>query len=260
MPQDPTGEPTPHAAQSPGIDPDDLAASLRVLGSLHEFPAGHPHIETGKRAAATMRNRIRKARRGEARRAEREPLIEADLRVLKSTATGSPDRIDDETRGIPWSAPCGARSVIETTPRMAHPRLSTCEGAGGPAKAPRWRERVIVVEMGPILGRSRLYVGRSRSRGDYRLDVLRRCYAGTMRTISQRELRNSSGEIMRAVERGESFLITNRGKTVGKLIPAERTALDELTISRPHGPLEFPARVRVAERSEDILRELRGDR
>ncbi len=85
----------------PGIEPDDLATTLRVLGMLHELPAGHPDIETVKRAAATMRNRVRKARRTEARQQEREPLLEADRAVLASTATGSPDRIDDETRGIP---------------------------------------------------------------------------------------------------------------------------------------------------------------
>ncbi|WP_168584046.1 SDR family NAD(P)-dependent oxidoreductase [Gephyromycinifex aptenodytis] len=68
---------------------------------LHKLPCGHPDIETVKRAAATMRNRVRKARRAEARQQEREPLLEADRAVLASTATGSPDRIDDETRGIP---------------------------------------------------------------------------------------------------------------------------------------------------------------
>jgi prevent-host-death family protein len=40
--------------------------------------------------------------------------------------------------------------------------------------------------------------------------------------ITQRELRNDSGEIMRAVERGESFTITRNGTPIGRLIPLRR--------------------------------------
>jgi prevent-host-death family protein len=43
------------------------------------------------------------------------------------------------------------------------------------------------------------------------------------RTISQRELRNESGEIMRALEAGEDFLVTRNGVPVGELRPARRT-------------------------------------
>lgn len=42
------------------------------------------------------------------------------------------------------------------------------------------------------------------------------------REISQRELRNRSGEIMRALDRGEEFLVTRNGAPVGELIPARR--------------------------------------
>jgi prevent-host-death family protein len=45
-------------------------------------------------------------------------------------------------------------------------------------------------------------------------------YAG--REITQRELRNDSGEIMRAVERGESFTISRNGTPIGRLIPLRR--------------------------------------
>jgi antitoxin (DNA-binding transcriptional repressor) of toxin-antitoxin stability system len=38
--------------------------------------------------------------------------------------------------------------------------------------------------------------------------------------ITQRELRNSSGEIMRALDRGESFVVTRNGVDVGELHPA----------------------------------------
>jgi prevent-host-death family protein len=42
------------------------------------------------------------------------------------------------------------------------------------------------------------------------------------REITQRELRNDSGEIMRAVERGESFTISRNGTPIGRLIPLRR--------------------------------------
>ncbi|MGO0575315.1 SDR family NAD(P)-dependent oxidoreductase [Ornithinimicrobium panacihumi] len=83
-----------------GVDPTDLATTLRVLGSLHELPAGHPDIQEVKRAAGAMYKKIRKTRRAEARRSERAPLLAHDEALLARTATGSPERIDDETRGI----------------------------------------------------------------------------------------------------------------------------------------------------------------
>jgi prevent-host-death family protein len=39
------------------------------------------------------------------------------------------------------------------------------------------------------------------------------------REISQRELRNESGEIMRALDRGETFVVTRNGVPVGELMP-----------------------------------------
>ena len=39
------------------------------------------------------------------------------------------------------------------------------------------------------------------------------------RRITQRELRNASGEIMRALDRGESFVVTRNGVPVGELTP-----------------------------------------
>jgi prevent-host-death family protein len=42
------------------------------------------------------------------------------------------------------------------------------------------------------------------------------------RWITQRELRNESGEIMRALERGEEFVVTRNGAPVGELTPIRR--------------------------------------
>ena len=40
--------------------------------------------------------------------------------------------------------------------------------------------------------------------------------------ISQRELRNDSGEIMRQLDQGESFVVTRNGVPVGELAPLRR--------------------------------------
>ncbi len=40
--------------------------------------------------------------------------------------------------------------------------------------------------------------------------------------ISQRELRNDSGRIMRALVEGETFIVTRNGEPVGELTPLRR--------------------------------------
>lgn len=42
------------------------------------------------------------------------------------------------------------------------------------------------------------------------------------RPITQRELRNESGEIMRGLDRGEVFVVTRNGVAVGELTPFRR--------------------------------------
>jgi prevent-host-death family protein len=39
------------------------------------------------------------------------------------------------------------------------------------------------------------------------------------RRITQRELRNDSGRVMRALDKGKSFIVTRNGVPVGELIP-----------------------------------------
>ena len=49
------------------------------------------------------------------------------------------------------------------------------------------------------------------------------CYVDNMtRKLSQRELRNQSGEIMRALDEGEDFIVTRNGVPVGELRPIRR--------------------------------------
>jgi prevent-host-death family protein len=40
--------------------------------------------------------------------------------------------------------------------------------------------------------------------------------------ITQRELRNNSGEIMRRLDDGEAFVVTRNGVPVGELVPLRR--------------------------------------
>ena len=42
------------------------------------------------------------------------------------------------------------------------------------------------------------------------------------KTISQRELRNNNGKIMRALDRGETFIVTRNSVPVGELRPPPR--------------------------------------
>jgi prevent-host-death family protein len=42
------------------------------------------------------------------------------------------------------------------------------------------------------------------------------------RVITQRELRNESGDVMRALDAGESFIVTRNGVPVGQLTPLRR--------------------------------------
>ncbi|MCA1942339.1 MAG: SDR family NAD(P)-dependent oxidoreductase [Yonghaparkia sp.] len=84
----------------PAIDPDDLAATLRVLSTLHELDHEHPDFIAVRHATAHMFRAV-KVHRRMTKRAE---VRAADTAVIEATATGSPDRIDDETRGIDISS------------------------------------------------------------------------------------------------------------------------------------------------------------
>lgn len=49
------------------------------------------------------------------------------------------------------------------------------------------------------------------------------CYSWALaREITQRELRNQSGDVMRALDAGESFVVTRNGVAVGELSPVAR--------------------------------------
>lgn len=67
-----------------------------------------------------------------------------------------------------------------------------------------------------------------------------------MRTVSHREMRNNSGELLRAVAAGESVRVTNRGQVAALLVPPDR---DPLAALRESGQVR-PARRPTADLSE----------
>ncbi|MBO9522744.1 MAG: SDR family NAD(P)-dependent oxidoreductase [Nocardioidaceae bacterium] len=97
-----------------GIDPEDLATTLRVLTELQQLPPDHDDVRTVKRAASYMYKMIKKARRAEIRAIR----FQHDQDIIERTATGSALRIDDETAGIPLvSTAAGAFAGELITPR-----------------------------------------------------------------------------------------------------------------------------------------------
>nr|WP_254069522.1 SDR family NAD(P)-dependent oxidoreductase [Herbiconiux sp. VKM Ac-2851] len=87
---------TDSAASPDAIDPAELAIALKVLADMVELDEDHPDFVTVRRATAKMVKAVKHKRRREIR-AE---IAQADRLVVAATATGAPDRIDDETRGL----------------------------------------------------------------------------------------------------------------------------------------------------------------
>jgi prevent-host-death family protein len=88
-----------------------------------------------------------------------------------------------------------------------------------------------------------------------------------MTVIGHREMRNNSADVLRRVEAGESFTITNNGAPVADLTPVQRPILEDLAAKGQlrralHGPeaLLGISRVRLsgAETTTDVIADLRG--
>ncbi|MGW2014569.1 SDR family NAD(P)-dependent oxidoreductase [Streptomyces sp. NPDC001927] len=80
----------------PGIDPDRLAVCLAVLDELDKLDVDHPDAIAVRRATAGIYRTVKQRRRQERRAAK----TANDKAVTESTATGSAQRIDDETEGL----------------------------------------------------------------------------------------------------------------------------------------------------------------
>ncbi len=80
-----------------GIDPGRLATCLSVLRELDELPVEHDDAVRVREATAAVFKAVKRRRRKQ----RQDAAMAADLLVTAATATGAPDRIDDETRGLP---------------------------------------------------------------------------------------------------------------------------------------------------------------
>ncbi|WP_194827734.1 SDR family NAD(P)-dependent oxidoreductase [Nocardia sp. XZ_19_231] len=89
------------------IDPDELATCLRVLERAGQLEKEHPDSIAVQRAVGHMFKKLKHRRRIEAR----EQISTNDRAVIATTATGSPQRIDDETAGIPISSATSGASA-----------------------------------------------------------------------------------------------------------------------------------------------------
>lgn len=92
-----------------GLDPAELDTVLRVLAAMDKLDEEHPDFIAVRQATARMFKAVKKNRRLE----KRAVIAEADRAVVAATATGAPDRIDDETRGIPLATRVAAPTAGE---------------------------------------------------------------------------------------------------------------------------------------------------
>jgi prevent-host-death family protein len=89
-----------------------------------------------------------------------------------------------------------------------------------------------------------------------------------VRTISHRELRNNSAEVLRAVRAGETIEVTNHGEVAAVLVPPSLTPYERLVAAgkvrepqqEPPVDLRSIRRVTVPVPSAEIIADVRGDR
>lgn len=86
----------------------------------------------------------------------------------------------------------------------------------------------------------------------------------TPERISQRQLRNDSGAILRAVRDGAVFIVTNNGQPVAEIRPIQSDPLAGLKVKRAKQGASFrditPHKGRSDETALESLLFLRGDR
>ncbi|MHB1487822.1 MAG: type II toxin-antitoxin system Phd/YefM family antitoxin [Acidimicrobiales bacterium] len=88
-----------------------------------------------------------------------------------------------------------------------------------------------------------------------------------MRTISHRELRNNSSEVLRNVQGGEIIEVTNRGEVAAVLVPPSLTSFERLVAAgkvRQYPDrsvdLRLLRRKRSGSTTAEIIADVRGDR
>ncbi|MFJ6572489.1 SDR family NAD(P)-dependent oxidoreductase [Streptomyces sp. NPDC091292] len=101
----------------PGIDPERLAVCLSVLDELDKLDVDHPDAILVRRATSGIYRTVKQRRRQERRAAK----TAHDKAVTEATATGSAERIDDETQGIlPSGTAVGEIAGILQRPRSCY--------------------------------------------------------------------------------------------------------------------------------------------
>ncbi|NLG65057.1 MAG: type II toxin-antitoxin system prevent-host-death family antitoxin [Actinobacteria bacterium] len=80
-----------------------------------------------------------------------------------------------------------------------------------------------------------------------------------MKRIPHRELRNNSSTVLRQVQAGESFAVTNHGDVVAVLVPPDQGIEMKLLESRVRGGFKDLHLEERPERTEDVLTELREE-
>ncbi|MEU1126432.1 SDR family NAD(P)-dependent oxidoreductase [Streptomyces sp. NPDC005899] len=101
----------------PGIDPERLAVCLSVLDELDTIEVDHPDAIAVRRATAGIYRTVKQRRRQERRAAK----TAHDKAVTEATATGSAERIDDETQGVlPSSSATAEIAGILQRPRSCY--------------------------------------------------------------------------------------------------------------------------------------------
>ncbi|MBC9725932.1 SDR family NAD(P)-dependent oxidoreductase [Streptomyces sp. TRM68367] len=83
-------------AYGPGIAPERLAVCLSVLEELDKLDVDHPDAIKVRRATSHIYRSVKQRRRQQRRAAK----TAHDKAVTEATATGSAERVDDETEGI----------------------------------------------------------------------------------------------------------------------------------------------------------------
>ncbi|MDQ1535923.1 MAG: hypothetical protein QOE58_316 [Actinomycetota bacterium] len=94
--QPPVTEADEAGAEQPGILAADLESCLRVLAQADKLPSEHPDAVAIRRATARIFKGVKEKRRTE----RRDKVLANDRAVTALTATGAPERIDDETQGL----------------------------------------------------------------------------------------------------------------------------------------------------------------
>lgn len=69
-----------------------------------------------------------------------------------------------------------------------------------------------------------------------------------MKTVGSREFKNRMGRYMKAVRKGQSLLLTDRGKPIAKVVPPDPVPGSEPTLTDILKRLEAEGKLRLAKR------------